>query len=208
MVGVEAVAETCYEAQTPPEGVAWRTWCAGLLSIRSVVPVDKRTTFTPPLPPNSSAKVSDIRCLTTARVLDCEPETQTLQMQCNSKSVEGGGHGGRGGGVARFSSGPQAPGRGQGGPEGGGQFFFGGGAVLNSLFHLRHFEYTQIRGIRSPFTLPHKWGGGHGGWSVSRSTEVKKIFRAPLGPSRWFLIVHRRCGLGGPEGGGGVRSDT
>ena len=69
-----------------------------------------------------------------------------------------------------------------------------------------HFVYTQVRGVHSPFTVPHKRGkagangGNRGRHSVPRSTQISGRQRRP---NRWFLIVHHRCALGGPEGGGG-----
>ena len=91
--------------------------------------------------------------------------------------------------------------------------FFGG---LGALFGIP-ISYGAVSMYTSPGAHPllpftTKWGGGGigGKWwwrggeggSVPQSTEAKTMFRAPR-PSWLSLIVHHRCGLGGPEGGGG-----
>ena len=89
-----------------------------------------------------------------------------------------------------------------------------------SPFHSEHFEYTQVRGLKSQFTIYHKWGkSGGGGGSCARYKEAKKMFRAPLVHKSvvphcslrvwvWGPEGVSRCAWGGRgEGGGRKRSD-
>ena len=88
---------------------------------------------------------------------------------------------------------------------GGGKLFPDFGRILNPPFHSEHLKYTQVWGYDPLLPFPTNPGGNGGkGISLPRFPGAPKILRALLGPKSWFVLIgHRRCGLGGPEGGGG-----
>ena len=71
------------------------------------------------------------------------------------------------------------------------------------LISARDAVITKTPGWGVLTTTSNRGGGGWGGGNLCPSPRRPKKLSGRWCPSCLFLIVHRWCGLGGPEGAGG-----